>query len=285
MSPQGSSREPPCSGAPPPSDRLQPESARQLVGMTLLAAGAARDLKGPLNYLLANLEFLDAELLRHESDLAPGRVQDLRDCLREAIAGAQHIRAVVREIPEGVARAPGQVDLHELLFSCIKVTRTETEHRARVVTEFDAVPTLPGSSSQLGRVFQNLLVNAAQAVAGDPGSEAYIRVTTRSGPGRHVTVEIADSGPGIAPEHLERVFDPFFTTKAAGEGTGLGLSICRQIVADMGGTIVAESPPGRGAVFRLTLPLDAERPAGSEASARFTPSEPPRRRLPLRQPG
>src|SRR5690242_2189022 len=86
------------------ADRFEPESARHLVGMTLLAAGAARDLRGPTNYLLANLEFLDAELARHESDLPPGRVQDLRDCLREAIAGAQHIRAVIREIPEGAAR-------------------------------------------------------------------------------------------------------------------------------------------------------------------------------------
>ena len=62
-----------------------------------------------------------------------------------------------------------------------------------------------------------------------------------------VVIEVEDNGPGIAPEHLERVFDPFFTTKEPGKGTGLGLSICARLVEGMGGRIDAANAPGGGA--------------------------------------
>jgi C4-dicarboxylate-specific signal transduction histidine kinase len=74
-----------------------------------------------------------------------------------------------------------------------------------------------------------------------------------------VQVTVADSGPGIPPEHIDKVFDPFFTTRAPGEGTGLGLAIVASTVADLGGRIEATSGAGGGAVFTLSLPT--RRPA------------------------
>ena len=68
-------------------------------------------------------------------------------------------------------------------------------------------------------------------------------------------VEIADSGPGIAPAALARIFDPFFTTKPVGEGTGLGLSISYEIITKHGGEIRAQNLPAGGAMFTLRLPL------------------------------
>jgi hypothetical protein len=70
-----------------------------------------------------------------------------------------------------------------------------------------------------------------------------------------VEVEVADTGPGIAAEHLPRIYDPFFTTKAGRKGTGLGLSITYGIVRDHGGMIEVESRPGEGAKFRLEFPV------------------------------
>jgi signal transduction histidine kinase len=67
-------------------------------------------------------------------------------------------------------------------------------------------------------------------------------------------VEVADDGPGIAPEVRARIFEPFFTTRTVGEGTGLGLSISQQIVSGHGGRIEVASEPGRGASFRVLLP-------------------------------
>jgi len=76
---------------------------------------------------------------------------------------------------------------------------------------------------------------------------------------------VADSGPGIPPEHLNRIFDPFFTTKDVGKGTGLGLSISYSIVQQHGGTLRARNGADGGAVFRVELPPDGPPPAAGEA--------------------
>jgi two-component system NtrC family sensor kinase len=95
-------------------------------------------------------------------------------------------------------------------------------------------------------------MNAVQAMK-DGG---MLTVRTRYA-GSTVTLEIGDTGPGIAPHHLDRIWDPFFTTKPIGQGTGLGLSITRQSVTRYGGTIRVESRPGEGARFIIELPVRA----------------------------
>lgn len=75
-----------------------------------------------------------------------------------------------------------------------------------------------------------------------------------------VRVVVADTGPGIAPEHIDAIFDPFFTTRAPGEGTGLGLAIVASTVADFGGRIEATSAQGGGAVFTLSFPTHRPEP-------------------------
>ena len=70
-----------------------------------------------------------------------------------------------------------------------------------------------------------------------------------------VTIEIADTGHGIAPEYVHRIYDPFFTTKAARKGTGLGLSVTYGIIQEHGGSIEVSNRRGGGACFRVELPL------------------------------
>lgn len=255
--------------------------------MALLAATAAHDAAGPLSYVLSNLEYLDAQLAQHKDELPPGRVAELRQCLREATLGAMHVQEIVRAIrePRDNSMLEAHVDLHRLLLSCIKVARTEIDHRARVITEFDAIPQLVGSESHLRRVFLNLIINAAQAVAGDSDKEQFIRVVTRAGNDGKVLVEIIDSGPGIPEESLPHLFEPFFTTKPAHQGTGLGLAVCRQVLDELGGDIEVETSVGRGATFRVALPLTPPGAPSSEGTARLSPSVPPVRRLPKRQLG
>lgn len=272
-----------------PGSEREPETVRRISSMAMLAASAAQDLGAPVTYLLANLEYVDSELAKHETDLPRGRVNELRQCLRETLVITARIRDVVRDIPrsETAREVDRHVDLHRVLLTCIKVARTETNHRARVITEFGGLPPVPGNESRLSRLFLNLLLNAAQAVAGDLETEHFIRVVTRHDADRTVTVEVTDSGPGIAVEHHERVFEPFFTTKPAGEGTGLGLSICKRIVEDIGGTIAVESVPGRGATFRVVLPITRpeKRAEAANADPVLSPTQPPVRRLPVRQLG
>ncbi len=73
--------------------------------------------------------------------------------------------------------------------------------------------------------------------------------------GEFVKVTIADSGPGIISENLQRIYDPFFTTKPPGQGTGLGLSISLSIVDTHEGRITCNSTPGQGAKFKILLPI------------------------------
>jgi two-component system NtrC family sensor kinase len=73
------------------------------------------------------------------------------------------------------------------------------------------------------------------------------------GPGQ-VTLQVTDTGEGIAPEHLDKIFDPFFSTKADGHGTGLGLYVTYGIIHKHGGEITVSSRRGQGTTFTLTLP-------------------------------
>jgi two-component system NtrC family sensor kinase len=270
--------------------RPSPAHARErLSSMALLVAGAAHDIASPLTYLLANLEYLDGQLAGHREELPPGRADELRQCLREAVLGAKRVRDIVRDLPAGAPRqAEEPVDLHRILISCIRVARTEIDHRARVITELDAVPPLPCSESRLSSLFLNLITNAAQAVSGDSEKEHFIRVVARTDTEDRVVVEVIDSGPGIPQEHLDRIFEPFFTTKPASQGTGLGLALCRHIAEELGGTITVSSTLGRGAAFRVTLPAPraprpSEAPPRDPRAGHLAPSKPPVRRLPLRQ--
>jgi signal transduction histidine kinase len=105
-----------------------------------------------------------------------------------------------------------------------------------------------GDADQLRQVFSNLMLNAVQAMP----EGGTLRLATRRLTGPGCQVEIADTGRGILPEHLEKVFTPFFTTKDS--GTGLGLSLSYGIVKDHGGEIQVESAPGRGSCFRIVIP-------------------------------
>ena len=92
----------------------------------------------------------------------------------------------------------------------------------------------------------NLLGNACEAAGGQAG--ARVELTASMDRGR-VVIEVADNGPGIVEEALDRIFIPFFTTRQ--EGSGIGLSLCRQIMRLHRGTISARSEPGVRTVFSL----------------------------------
>ena len=94
-----------------------------------------------------------------------------------------------------------------------------------------------------------MLPHAVQAI----GSGGCVEITVIEADDE-VCLAVADNGPGIPSEHLERIFEPFFTTKAEGKGTGLGLAVSRGIVEKLGGRIEVENRPSGGCVFRLTLP-------------------------------
>ena len=123
------------------------------------------------------------------------------------------------------------------------------------------VPLVLADTQQLGHVFMNIIINAAQAM---DGCGTITLSTWESATKDRVLIEIADTGPGISAENLEHIFEPFFTTKEEGKGTGLGLSVVYGIVENHGGSITARSIPGRGSTFTIELPIAHETEKGAE---------------------
>ncbi len=127
-----------------------------------------------------------------------------------------------------------------------------------VVLTIEVEPGLPpvrGDRIQLQQVLVNLLVNAGQAMSGQSGPR-IVTLGAGSVAGERLAITVQDTGPGIAPGDLPRLFDAFFSTKNG--GMGMGLAICRTTVEAHGGQLSAESVPGSGATFRLTLPYSQE---------------------------
>jgi signal transduction histidine kinase len=117
-----------------------------------------------------------------------------------------------------------------------------------------------GDPVQLEQVLLNLLINARQAMLGSRTGSLTIKACRD---GEKVKIQIIDTGPGIPPQHLDKIFQPFFTTKRdprKGEhkGTGLGLAICKDIVEHHDGTIEVTSEVGRGTTFTVLLPAAAD---------------------------
>jgi CheY-like chemotaxis protein/two-component sensor histidine kinase len=185
-----------------------------------------------------------------------GALERLEERLRDATVGAERVRAIVRDL-RVLSRVDEQplrpVDVHAALEASLAIAHNEIRHRARLVRDLAPVAKVMADEGRLTQVFINLLVNAAHAIPEGDAEKHEIRVVTRAD-SRTVSIEVHDTGTGIAPEALPRIFDPFFTTKAVGSGTGLGLAICHAIVTALGGRIEIESTPGRSTTARVVLP-------------------------------
>jgi signal transduction histidine kinase len=116
----------------------------------------------------------------------------------------------------------------------------------------EGLPTIIGNSNQIQQVLMNLMINAQQAMEGEPG---VVTVETLIADREHVQIRVSDNGPGMPKEIQTKIFEPFFTTKIAGKGTGLGLSVSYGIIKDHGGDISVESEPGEGTLFIISLPI------------------------------
>jgi len=212
-----------------------------------LAAGVAHEINNPLGSILLFSRLTVQQLP------AQGRA---RENLERIEKETKRCHAIVKSLLDFAReRKPlvEAVDVNRLLDETLKLFEGQfLFQNIQVARDYDAkLATIPADQSQLQQVFMNIVLNAVDAMKG----KGRLGIATKSNDAEGtVDIAISDSGPGIAPENLERVFDPFFTTKGVGHGTGLGLSVSYGIVQSHNGDIAVASEPGAGATFTISLP-------------------------------
>ena len=194
-------------------------------------------------------------------DMSPPNMAEVREALACIVRDADRGKAIVDRIREHIKKAPprnDRFDINEAIEEVIEMVRAPIDKNGvSVRTRLAAgVTSVWGDRVQLQQVVLNLILNAVEAMDSveERGRRLSIRTEQRGAVG--ILVAVQDSGPGIDPEHLQRVFEPFYTTKPS--GLGMGLSICRSIIDAHGGRLWAEANQPRGTVFQFTLPAAQE---------------------------
>lgn len=246
----------------------------KLAAVGQLVSGVAHELNNPLASVMAF-----AQLLLAAPENAPHDRRAIDAINQEAKRAAKIVSNLLtfarQHQPERTLADLNRVieDTLELRRYALRVAQVEIE------AQLDpALPITWADPFQLQQVVLNLVTNAEQALSSWSGDRRIIVSTERVR--GDLVIAIADTGPGIATEHLSRIFNPFFTTKPVGEGTGLGLSISDGIVREHGGRIRVESSAGKGARFVIELPYVAPPvPDRPEINVVEAPATPPRRLL------
>lgn len=233
--------------------------AEKMASIGRLAAGIAHEINNPIGIILGY-----TSILKNEKNIPKEIQNDLKAISQEA----EQCKRIVNELlnfsrPVG----PGSdiFDMRKLISDVL--SRASNINKSGNIVIKKNLPSRPlrvqADYERLRQAYFNIVKNAIDVMR-DGGtlevalrqSEIWDESRKKGGSSKVIETLIADSGPGIMPENIERIFEPFFTTKE--EGTGLGLSIVYNAIKGYGGNISVNSRPGEGTVFRITLPLYKE---------------------------
>ncbi|MFN7018058.1 MAG: two-component system sensor histidine kinase NtrB [Fimbriimonadales bacterium] len=232
----------------------QLDQAYRLESLGRLAGGIAHDFN---NVLTAVVGF---------AELARGRVQDETTLryLDGIIAAAERAANLNRQLLAYARRQVVQlspIDLKEWLQNTLEILRRTLPHNIRLETQVDRqLGLIRGDPNLLLQIVLNLVVNARDAMP--EGGVITLHLQNRTlrracneiPAGRYVTLAVADTGVGIAPEVLPHIFEPFFSTKPQGQGTGLGLAAVQGAIKQLSGFIQVQSELGKGTCFTIYFP-------------------------------
>ncbi len=205
-----------------------------------LAAGLAHDLNNLLNVIRIRVDLLLGQA-------TPSQRPDL-DVLVEATERAKGMTRRILTASRGQDATPLTFDLAEWLEGQAALIRAQLSRGQTLRLEVPQRISVIADPEQLDQVIQNLTSNAREAMP-----EGGILTLSARSAGEWALLEVANTGPGMAPDLVALAFDPFFTTKP--NGTGLGLATVRNLVLQNRGAISVESAPGKGTRFRIELPL------------------------------
>jgi len=257
----------------------QLQHAQKMEALGTLAGGVAHEFN---NILMTFRGYIQILQMRAGLDPEVGRaLEKMNQSTRRAGALTQKMLTFSRM--EAGEKVPVQVN--QVIKDMESLLRQTFPPGIRINLDLaQDLPVVLANPNQIEQVLVNLALNARDAME----EHGNLSLTTRlaalnqefclahpwAKPGTYVRVQVADDGPGIPPEVLERIFEPFFTTKEPGKGTGLGLSVAYSLIKSHGGGILAVNRPQGGGAFRIFLPvsegvsLDSSRDFSRETTPR-----------------
>jgi len=235
-------------------EELRSELARagRVTALGQLASALAHELSQPLGAILRNAEAAEIHLNNPSPDLEELRaiVADIRKDDRRAGDVIEQMRALIKRRTLQMNPLP----LNELVQDVISLVHSDAvaRHVSLDCVVAQGLPLVAGDRVHLSQVLLNLIINGMDAIQTSPASSKRVVIEARPREAGRVEVAVTDSGPGVAPEVIDKVFDPFYTTKSG--GLGMGLPISRTIIEAHGGKLWAEqAAAGHGLTFRFTL--------------------------------
>ena len=250
----------------------------RLVSLGKLAAAVAHEINNPLAGVLTYAKLLGRHMDRERARRAaapagasspvatPEETAEHREWLAIIEGETRRCGALVKNLLTFARQVPiemAETDINGLLERCLRLVQHQLELQ-NIQWEWnpDGPLSVYCDSGRVQQVFLAIIVNAIDAMP----RGGLLRLASRLEPAaaefpERVVIEIADNGPGIAPDVLPHIFEPFFTTKDEARSTGMGLAVAYGIIRQHGGEIRVESQLGRGTAFRIYLPVEARPPA------------------------
>jgi signal transduction histidine kinase len=225
------------------------QSSERMAYRVNLGSGLAHEIRNPLNSMNMNLQMLGEEL-QGVPELEGGEHVEMLRSMQGEIKRIANLIDVFLQYARPATPRFEVKDLNEVLNGTARFLQADFR-QSGVELVLDLEPLLPSvelDEGQLRQALLNILGNARQVLQ----AGGRVRLSSRTGMGGEIVIEIADNGPGIPPDAIDKIFEPFFSKRAG--GTGLGLAIARQMVENHGGRIEVESQAGRGTTFRIRLP-------------------------------
>jgi C4-dicarboxylate-specific signal transduction histidine kinase len=226
--------------------------AARLTAMGHLSSALSHEITQPLT-AISNYVQAARRRLRNRPESESEGILELLDEAASQSRRAAKIITGMKDIAQRDETARTSEDLNETVESAAELAaQSSAVEGLRLELDLaEGLPAIAINKTQIQQVVVNLVRNGAEATAG--GTRRDLRVSTRRSGSKGLTVEVSDSGAGLAADVRERLFKPFTTTKT--DGMGLGLSICRSIVEAHGGRIRAEEKTTGGTSFSFTLPF------------------------------
>ena len=220
----------------------------KLTAIEQLASGVAHEIHNPLTIISGKAQVL---LLQKDRKTYDEKVEEVLKTIVKQTRRAADITKKLLMFSRASASTRENLRLETVLDDTLSLIAYQTSLEGIEIRRLVGcdLPNFYGNVQELREVFFNLLLNALQAIG--PGGSIQVGITFQKAD-KVFVIQVADSGPGIKAEDLDKVFNPFFTTRA--EGVGLGLFVTQQIVHRYGGSIRVESEPGEGTIFVVELP-------------------------------